>query len=124
MTEKTSTAGCVEGYTYRMSEYDDNKKWKDKVDRARRDPSVSPNFKYELEKQVKKGEKQKLATLQKEMARKQLNDKQKKLKDEMNKKGIQNVDTKPDAKQQIDNAKRREEADKAQGQTEKPTQTV
>ena len=95
-----------------------------KLDRVKRDPSVSPNLKYQLEQQVKKNEKQKLAKLHREMATKQMVEKQKKLKEEMNKKGIQNVDTKADAKQQIDNAKRKEEALKAQGQTEQPTQTV
>ncbi len=110
-------------YSYYMYE-DDDDSLRRKFDRAKRDPSLSPNLKYQLEQQVKKNEKQKLAKLHHEVARKQLNAKQKKLKDEMAKKGIQNVDTKPDAKQFIDDAKRQDDADRAQGQTEKPTQTV
>lgn len=107
-----------------MSEYDDDKKWKYALDRERKDPSVSPNLKYQLERQVKKNEKQKLAKLHREMARKELNARQRNLKDEMAKRGIQNVDTKPNDKQFIEAAKRKEEADRAQGQTEKPAQTV
>ncbi|NOS68223.1 MAG: hypothetical protein HOO67_07770 [Candidatus Peribacteraceae bacterium] len=95
-----------------------------KLDRAKRDPSVSPNLKYQLEQQVKKSEKQKLATLNKEVTKKELNVKQQKLKDEMTKQGIQSIQTKPDAKQEIDKAKQKAAAEKAQGQTEKPTQTV
>ena len=118
-----SIAAFAEGYTFRMYE-DDDDSLRRKLDRAKRDPSVSPNMKFQLEAQVKKNEGQKLAKLHREMARKEMKEKQKKLKDEMGKKGIQNVDTKPDAKQAIDNAKRQEEAERAQGQTEKPTQTV
>lgn len=95
-----------------------------KLDRAKRDPSVSPNLKYQLEQQVKKNEKQKLATLQKQISAKEMKEKQDKLKNEMNQKGIQNAETKPDAKQEIDKAKQKAAADKAQGQTEQPTQAV
>lgn len=107
-----------------MSEYNDDKKWKDALDRAKRDPSVNPNVRFQLERQIKKNEKQKLAKLHREMATKQLKEKQKKLKDEMSRKGVQNVDTKPDVRQFIDDAKRQEDADRAQGQTEKPAQTA
>ena len=94
-------------------------------ERAKRDPSVSPNLKFALEKQVKDNDKKKLAGLQKEIARKQMMDKQKKLKDDMNKKGIVNADQKPDAKQMIKDQKLKDDADKAAGQTtEKPQQAV
>ena len=110
-------------YFLRMLEGDDND-LRRKLDRAKRDPSVSPNVKYQLEAQVKKNEKQKLAKLHREMARKELNSKQNKLKAEMNKKGIQNVATKPDAKQEIEKAKRQEDIKKEQDRTENPAQAV
>src|SRR5438105_1803658 len=107
-----------------MSEYDDDKKWKDKLDRAKRDPSVSPNMKYTLEAQVKANEKSKLAKLHREMAGKELREKRQKLQQDMAKKGIQDIHNKPDEKQMIDKAKMQADADKEQGTTEKPNQTV
>lgn len=107
-----------------MFEGDDDDSLRRKLERARRDPTISPHLKFQLEKQVKQEEKQKLAKLRKEMARKELKEKQEKLRKEMDAKGIQHGDTKPKAEQLIDKAKRQEAANRAQGQTEKPAQTV
>ena len=107
-----------------MSEYDDDKKWKDKLDRARRDPSVSPNQKFALEKKVKAGETKKLASLRQQMARKELMDKQKKHVEQMSKKGVQSADQKQTAEQIQKQEKMHEDAQKQIGQTETPTAAV
>ena len=95
-----------------------------KRERAKRDPSRSPNEKYDLKKQIQTKEKQKLVKLESAIARKQLVEKQKKGKEETAKKGIITIDQKEAAQKFIDDEQRKADVDKAQGQTEKPTQTV
>ena len=107
-----------------MFEGDDDDTLKGKMDRARRDPTRSPNEKYELKKQMKTKEKQKLVKLQSSFARKQLIDQQKKTKEEDNKKGIVTINVKEDDKKFEQDTKQQAAAAKEKGQTESASQTV
>jgi hypothetical protein len=73
---------------------------------------------------VKKNEKQQLAKLDRQVARKRNAEAQKKFKEELSKRGVMTADEKQGAKQLMENEQRREEADKAQGGTETPTKAV
>ena len=105
-----------------MFEGDDDYKRQIKKAEAKRD--MDPHKADELKRKYERKQQQDRSKLRRDIAMKKMKEDKKKLDEEMGKKGIVSINQKLDAKKMIDDKKREAQADKAQGQTEKPTQTV
>ncbi len=118
--DKTQPVAVV-CYTYPMYEGDDDDA---RLKEARQNRQFDPNKYFNLKKDVEA--KKKKSELQKEKAqtREQQVQKIQKLKQDMDKKGVANVQTKEDAKKFLDEEKRKADVEKAQGTTEQGAKSV
>ena len=106
-----------------MFEGDDDD-FKRLLKKAEQNRALDPHGADQLKRQYERKQAKDRAKLRREVSFKTVKEDMKKTKQETNKKGIVTADQKETTEQKIDNEKRQADIDKAQGQTEKPTQTV
>ncbi len=98
--------------------------YKRQMKKAESNRALDPHKMDELKRKQERKIAQDRAKLRRDVTVKKLEQDSKKAKEEDSKKGILTINQKEDARKLQDDEKRKADADKVQGQTEKPTQTV
>lgn len=104
-----------------MGERDEYKRL---LKKAEQDRAFDPHNVDQLKRAEERRLRAERSKLRREVALKKLQEERKALDQEMRKRGIATINERKDAQQLIVDAKRQAEADRQQGTTEKPTQTI
>ncbi len=109
-----------------MSEGLSDDEWKKTLQRAEAgvNRALQPHEIDELRRKYERQQKGERAKLQRQIAMKKMEQDKKQLREEMGKKGVQDIQQSEDAKKFIDQQKIKQEAEKARGNTEQGQKTV